>query len=422
MKKIVIFAIFMVFSAFRVQAQLVVDSLGRVSIIPGTNGWKPTLQIGNNTLYGAGVNIKDVGRHYNLEIIRTLSDTTSVGIRVYSTNYQHWNTGIDSRALGIGAPNAVGIKGCAYYSHCNVGVLGLGYNYNFNSDNCAGIYGSPLSASPSFAYSGQYAGYFDGTVRVAYGPLYATVLSPTASSGNGSTQSVNVITYDRDGGETVTSKLNQVQTIQFIRDKREMEREDETIELFEEERAALAAEGVDVETMQKEKRVEKPTLSAIQYGLAADQLKEVYPELVYEDKEGNVSINYIEMIPLLVQSINELSSELAELKGTSNKKAKAKTTAIEDAADDMDQVRMDQNKPNPFGGSTVITLSVPKKAKQAAIYIYDLSGKQVESVPVEERGKTNITFYASNLSAGMYIYSLVVDGQVKVTRRMMVTE
>ena len=130
------------------------------------------------------------------------------------------------------------------------------------------------------------------------------------------------------------------------------------------------------------------------------------------------------MIPLLVQSINELSSELAELKGTSNRKAKTKTqaTAIEDATDDIDQVRMDQNKPNPFSGSTVITLSVPKKAKQAAIYIYDLSGKQVESVPVEERGKTNITFYANNLSAGMYIYSLVVDGQVKVTRRMMITE
>ncbi len=112
------------------------------------------------------------------------------------------------------------------------------------------------------------------------------------------------------------------------------------------------------------------------------------------------------------------------VKGASNRKAKAKaqTTAIEDAADDMDQVRMDQNKPNPFSGSTVITLSVPKKAKQAAIYIYDLSGKQVESAPVEERGKTDITVYASGLSAGMYIYTLVVDGQVKVTRRMMVTE
>ena len=35
-------------------------------------------------------------------------------------------------------------------------------------------------------------------------------------------------------------------------------------------------------------------LPSISYGLAADQLKEVFPELVYEDKDGNYSINYEE--------------------------------------------------------------------------------------------------------------------------------
>ncbi|MCR5158926.1 MAG: hypothetical protein K6D37_07360 [Prevotella sp.] len=45
----------------------------------------------------------------------------------------------------------------------------------------------------------------------------------------------------------------------------------------------------------------------------------------------------------------------------------------------------------------------------------------MKSIPVSERGKTDITVYASDLTAGMYIYNLVVDGQVKVTRRMMVT-
>ncbi|MCR4922072.1 MAG: T9SS type A sorting domain-containing protein [Bacteroidaceae bacterium] len=229
-------------------------------------------------------------------------------------------------------------------------------------------------------------------------------MTPATISGGGSTQGVSVITSDRDGGEGVTGKLAQVQAIQFLRDKRDI-----GDDLTDEER--------------KEKELE-PRPSTIQYGLAADQLKAVYPELVYEDKEGNVSINYIEIIPLLVQSINELSSELAELKGTSNKKSKAKTqtTAIEDAADDMDQVRMDQNKPNPFSESTVIKLNIPKDTKTANIYIYDFSGKPVQSVPVTERGETDITVYASDLSAGMYIYSLVTDGQVKLTRRMMVTE
>ena len=84
-------------------------------------------------------------------------------------------------------------------------------------------------------------------------------------------------------------------------------------------------------------------------------------------------------------------------------------------------VRMDQNKPNPFSESTVIALNIPSNAQTANIYIYDMSGKQVQSLPVSERGETNITVYASGLTAGMYIYTLVVDGKVAVTRRMIVT-
>jgi len=195
-----------------------------------------------------------------------------------------------------------------------------------------------------------------------------------------------------------------------------------TDEIPAEEKKRMVADGIDVDAIYEASRDAKPTLSSIQYGLIADQLKKVYPELVYEDKDGNVSINYIEMIPLLVQSINELSQKVATLEGGNAVKANAQATAIEETSEDIDQVRMDQNKPNPFSGSTVISLNVPETVKQANIFIYDLSGKQIQSLPVTERGETDITVYASGLSAGMFVYTLVVDGQVKVTRRMIVSE
>ena len=130
------------------------------------------------------------------------------------------------------------------------------------------------------------------------------------------------------------------------------------------------------------------------------------------------------MIPLLVKSINELSEELEELKGHySNKaRAQAETTSIEDNISAVDMVRMDQNKPNPFSESTVIGLNIPEKTQKANIFIYDLSGKQIQNVMVTERGETNITVYAKDLNAGMYIYTLVVDGKVVVTRRMMMEQ
>ena len=120
--------------------------------------------------------------------------------------------------------------------------------------------------------------------------------------------------------------------------------------------------------------------------------------------------------------IETVKKELAEMKGTSAKKAKAKTTGIDKTVSDIDMVRMDQNKPNPFSESTVIALNIPQEAQTANIYIYDMSGKQVQSLSVSERGETNITVYASDITPGMYIYTLVVDGKVAVTRRMIVSE
>ena len=422
MKRIMTLAIFMAVCAIGAQAQLEVDSLGNVGI--GTTASNYKLKIESNDTI-SGVDISSYGTTGMYLTKRSKWGTTlSKGISIFSGNSYGTNYGLYSYAWGGGGTSktSVGVMGLGGYTETGIGVYG-GYSSWTNVTDFAGIYGT-VSASGliSFSYSGKYAGYFKGNVRVASGSLYATVLSPSATTGNGNTQGVNVISTDMADGETVTNKLSQVQTIQFMRDKREMGDEEETIEISEEERAQLAAEGIDVDAMQNEKRPDEPTLSAIQYGLAADQLKKVYPELVYEDKDGNVSINYIEMIPLLVQCINELSQKVATLEGGNAVKAKAQTTAIEETVEDIDQVRMDQNKPNPFSGSTVITLNIPESAKQASIYIYDLSGKQIQSLPVTERGETNITVYASGLSAGMYIYTLVVDGQVKVTRKMMVTE
>jgi len=428
MKRILSIAILMAVCAISAQAQLEVKNNGKVTIA-ATDTASSTLQIGSYEDNSAGMTIGNVGRYSSLKVRRTLSDTTSVGIYVNTQDSYSRNIGIHSFActpesINKTTPNYA-VKGEVYGSKYAIGVCGqsiLTYSDSIRLYSGAGIYGSSVYLNnPYFRYNGCYAGYFNGKVRVSGAGLYATLLSPGQSySIGGTTQNNGVSLLSEGRSERVTDKLRQVEAIQFTRDKHDMS--EATDEIPAEERERMIADGLDVEAILKASRNVTPTLSAIQYGLAADQLKKVYPELVYEDGEGNVSINYIEMIPLLVQSINELSSELAELKGTSSKKVKAQTTAIEETVEDIDQVRMDQNKPNPFSGSTVITLNVPETVKQANIFIYDLSGKQIQSVPVTERGETDITVYASGLSAGMYIYTLVVDGQVKVTRRMIVSE
>ena len=417
MKKIFL-TIILAAAAMNINAQLVVDSLRRVGI--GTDSLKSMVSIGETGSEDIAMYCDADGKEYGLHFKIFTHDYVGIcGGQFTARN----NLGTCSGGRGVASGSnttlsAVGLEGYAGRSSNSAGLLGAKWIAQ-NPVNFAGVYGSEsFDMSPSFSnYSGTYAGYFNGKVRVTNG-IYATVLSPSASpspSGQGGT------TILSNRGESVTDKLSQVQAVQFLRYDPTKETKTAKTNLDDLDIDNMSQEELDslAETIEEEP---EPYLSPIQYGLAADQLKAVYPELVYEDANGNVSINYVEMIPLLVQSINELKSELAELKGTSSKKAKAQTTAIEETVSDIDMVRMDQNKPNPFSESTVISLNIPDKAQTANIFIYDMSGKQVQNIAVSERGETNITVYASDLSAGMYIYTLVVDGKVAVTRRMIVSK
>ncbi len=425
MKKIFIMMILAV-AAMNINAQLVVDSIGRVGV--GTETPNSMLSIGTA---GSDYTVAYINADEN-EYGYFLQNFTNTPIGLCGGQFSVKNTigtccGGRAVVLGGGSSNTdqcvIGMAGYAEKSYTSIGVLGAKWLPNYNSVNFAGVYGSEtFDLFPSFTnYSGIYAGYFKGKVRVTNG-IYATVLSPSANS-SPSGQGGTTILSER--GESVTDKLSQVQALQFLRY--------DSAEESNGTRANLEDIDIDIDNMSSERldSIAKEMgyieperyLSPVQYGLAADQLKAVYPELVYEDTNGNVSINYVEMVPLLVQSIKELSARVAELEGTSPRTAKAPTdaTAIEKSVADVDMVMMDQNKPNPFSESTVITLNIPRNAQAATIFIYDMSGKQVQSFPVSERGETDITVYANDLAAGMYIYTLVVDGKVAVTRRMIVT-
>ncbi len=413
-------SIILAVTTINVSAQLEVNSQGQVKIGTGTALSVPLSVLGEG---GDEFCAYFSGTKCGIQIDNYGSYSVRRGIRLTnSANNNNDIYGLFTESVGSSTSGVLcGVlgQGTNLSTSRNIGVLG---NKPSGSNSGAGIYGiAGYYSSATFTdYPGTYAGFFRGDVRVTDNLYYNTLLtaavnSPSASVGSVSESSSARIITD-EGGERISDKLQQVDLLQFVREDNDTE---------EKMKAYYEADGVqDDEKGEKDFTIAHNKVSAIQYGLAADQLKAVYPELVYEDENGNVSINYIELVPLLVKGLNEVSQELAELKGTTGKKAKAKaeTTSIEETASEVDMVRMDQNKPNPFSESTVITLNIPEGTQKANIFIYDMSGKQVQAIPVNERGETNITVYASDLTAGMYIYTLVVDGKVAVTRKMIVSQ
>ena len=83
--------------------------------------------------------------------------------------------------------------------------------------------------------------------------------------------------------------------------------------------------------------------------------------------------------------------------------------------------RLFQNTPNPFTERTEIRFTLSDEAHNAYIYIFDMTGKTVKQVPVDA-SMQSVTIDGSELSSGIYLYSLMVDGQEIDTSRLILSK
>ena len=154
------------------------------------------------------------------------------------------------------------------------------------------------------------------------------------------------------------------------------------------------------------------------FGFIAQEVREVYPELVYEDGEGVLGVDYIGFIPLLVEALQDQRAELAELKSELEalKQGGAQFAGLDKGA------VLFQNHPNPFSHSTEIKYILPEARDKGEIMVFDLQGNFVKSYVLEGPGENSVTIDGGTLKPGMYLYSLIVNGEEVSTKRMILTK
>ncbi len=134
-----------------------------------------------------------------------------------------------------------------------------------------------------------------------------------------------------------------------------------------------------------------------------------------------------ELIPVLIEGFNEqqliieeLKSDVAELK---NQAGNLKSTSFsEQESIGNERSELFQNTPNPFSQNTQIGYFVADNVTDAAIYIYDMNGTQLKKYEIHQKGEGDIKIYGNDLKAGMYMYSLIADGKIIDTKRMILTD
>jgi hypothetical protein len=53
----------------------------------------------------------------------------------------------------------------------------------------------------------------------------------------------------------------------------------------------------------------------LQIGVLAHQVKQLYPSMVYTHEDGYMRVNYDKLIPILIESIKELSDKIDSIQG-----------------------------------------------------------------------------------------------------------
>jgi len=161
-------------------------------------------------------------------------------------------------------------------------------------------------------------------------------------------------------------------------------------------------------------------------GFIAQDLQKIFPDLVEEDDMGFLAVDYIGLIPVIVEAMKEQQTQIEELKEQNKQLVKLiNIKSIDEKAFQENGIEsiplLLQNTPNPFNQMTEIGYYIPETVNSANIYIYDINGFQQKNISISERGKGVTTLQASALQAGIYFYTLICDGNPVDTKQMILT-
>jgi len=135
------------------------------------------------------------------------------------------------------------------------------------------------------------------------------------------------------------------------------------------------------------------------------------------DKTGAImGLRYSDFIMPVVKAIQEQQQQIDELKKLLSAKATINIETYDLSSKNASL--LEQNTPNPFSGQTNISYTIPENAGKAALVFYDSAGRLIGSHSITARGKGLLTLTSGSLSAGIYSYTLIIDGKIIDSKKL----
>jgi len=444
--------------------------LTNTNMINSPSGYTIGISLTNNgsTVKTCGIdltNSSSSGYTYGIKLKNSSSSETA-----YTTYGMYLDNSATNAAYGISLANTSSISSAWGIYLTNTSLSGSAYGINLTSNASESAHGARITSTSSSTthsvyglYSSvsggdpnwRYSGYFTGGKIFVNDDIYATldVYARYVKLTSDERLKSDIKPLDKE-----MDKLYQLQGKSY-------KKAAVVVELQDSLSIALRAEN---------KR--EPIEDIAEFGYLAQELKEVFPELVSMDSTtGYYAVNYIGLIPVIIEALKDQRKTIetlqTEVKPKEEQKQYEKQYDIEnllqrievlentitnccannslksmnvgdasvgstgsvttgtatqemclsDAAN-AETMKLYQNTPNPFNERTTIQCYVPQSIQKAQLCVYTMQGVQVQCITITERGTIDMYIEAGQLSAGIYTYLLIGDGKATDAKHMILTK
>lgn len=124
-----------------------------------------------------------------------------------------------------------------------------------------------------------------------------------------------------------------------------------------------------------------------------------------------------EQLKSVLSRLEKLEQEVRENR-LLNSQLKTQISQMDVVLAKTNTIILNQNVPNPFAENTVITYSIPEHFSKAQIVFTTITGEHVKTVEIKTPGRGQVNVFASDISKGLYLYTLIVDGKQADRKKM----
>jgi len=182
-------------------------------------------------------------------------------------------------------------------------------------------------------------------------------------------------------------------------------------------------------------------------GLIAQEVLKVAPEVVNMGQDSLYGIEYGNLVGLLVEAIKAQNSRIDSLatalsdccnrnhernqkpgqdtgsspNNSPNNQQQGTPNQLQSPSNPQQGI-LYQNNPNPFSQTTTINCFIPEQSNSSSLMVFDMSGSLKRTIPITGKDNQSIVINGSELVAGMYLYTLIIDNKEIDTKKMILTQ